>query len=265
MRSSARETPAGFCAALRLALVGALLAGAPLLRADRTEDLARIHLEALGGRERIDALAALRATGQVIDAEGRRVRFTMTAARPARVRLETGGGTRTLVQATDGKEPPWEFDTGKWPPRYQTMFENVGRTFATDAEFDDPLVAGAPRGYTADFTGETLVEGRKLLRVVVTRKPAEAFTLLLDAETYLIAIRVEKRSGSGGKTFQVQTRFDDYRPVDGVLLPHKVTIAVDGRVTQQTLIDNIEPNPALTPETFTRPKAPAPAPAETND
>ncbi len=234
-----------------------LCAWTPAVRADRAEDLARIHLEALGGRERIAAIAALRATGQVITAE-RKVHFTMVAARPARVRLELGAAGRTLVQATDGKEPPWEIDTGKWPPRYQTMNENAARIFAADAEFDDPLVGGVLRGYTAEFAGETVVERRKLLRVLVQRRPSETFTLLVDAETYLIAMRVEKRPGPNGRTVQVQTRYDDYRPVDGVLLPHRVTITVDGTITQQTLIESIEANPELTAETFTRPKAPPP-------
>jgi hypothetical protein len=84
----------------------------------------------------------------------------------------------------------------------------------------------------------------------------ETFALLLDAETYLIAMRIEKRGGAGGKALQVQTRYDDYRPVDGVLFPHRITVVVDGRIVQQTIIENIEPNPPLTPETFTRPKAP---------
>lgn len=240
-----------------LAVAAGCVAALPGLRADRATDLSRIHLEALGGRERLDALAALRASGQVVTAD-RKVRFTMTAARPARVRLETGAAGRTLVQATDGKETPWEIDTGKWPPRYAAMSESAARTFAADAEFDDPLVAGALRGYLAEFTGETMVEGKKLLRVQIERKPMETFSLLLDAETYLIAMRIEKRASADGKVVQIQTRYDDYRPVDGVLFPHRITVVIDARITQQTLIDSIEPNPPLTAETFSRPKAPPP-------
>ncbi len=228
---------------------------ATVARADRADDLVRIHVEALGGRERINALAAMRATGDVVTAAGR-VRFNLIAARPNRVRLETAGaGTRSLVQASDGQEPPWEFDTGNWPPRYTTMPENVGRTFAADAEFDDPLVAGATRGFAFEYAGETEVDGRKYLRVLVTRKPAESYAVLLDSDTYMIAMRAEKRQVAPGKAVQIVTHYDDYRPVDGVLLPHKITVTVDGKITQQTLVDDVTPNPELTPETFTRPKA----------
>jgi len=226
-------------------------------RANRGDDLARIHLEALGGRERVTALAAVRATGYVLQG-GKRVNFYMIAARPSKLRLEMEGGSRTMVQAYDGVDAPWEFDTGKWPPRYIAMAENSARTFVADAEFDDPLVSAETRGYAFDFGGEVQGDGRPMLRVLVTRNLKEQFSLLLDAETYLIAMRVERRSSVGGRPIQIVTRFDDYRPVEGVLLAHKVTVAVDGQMTQQSIIESIEPNPRTTVDTFTRPKAAAP-------
>lgn len=224
------------------------------LAADRAEDLARIHLEALGGRERVDALTAVRATGHVI-AGGKRVDFYMIAARPAKLRLEIDGGGRTQVQAYDGVEPPWEFDTGTWPPRYRTMAENPAKTFMGDAEFDDPLVSGASRGYTLEYGGMAEADGKQYVRVMVTRHLKETFSLLLDQDTYLIMMRVESRMTVAGRPIQIVTRFDDYRPVDGVLLAHKVTMIVDGRATQQSVIESIQANPTFTPETFSRPKS----------
>lgn len=225
-------------------------------RAAKVEEVMRIHLEAIGGSKRVEALSALRATGQVITG-GKRLRFTMTAARPDRVRLETESGGRTLVQASDGKEPPWEFDTGTWPPRYQPMAEVNVRTFTADAEFDDPLVTGKSRGYEFEDAGETEIDGRKLLRVAATRHRKESFHLLLDPDTFLILLRVEPRAAAGGKPQLMITRFDDFRPVSGVLLPHQVTAMVDGKVVQTTKIDQIEPNPEITADTFSRPKSAA--------
>lgn len=231
-------------------------AGAADAFAAKAADLARIHIEAIGGQKRVEALAALRATGQVNSA-GRQLRFTMTAARPDRIRLETESGGRTLVQASDGKEPPWQFDTGTWPPKYQEMPKANIKTFTADAEFDDPLVAGKRRGYEIEHAGEAEVDGRRLLRVLVTRNRTEKFHLLLDPETYLILLRVEPRQGASGKPQLMITRFEDFRPVSGVLLAHQVTLIVDGKVTQTTRIDRIDPNPEITADTFSRPKSAA--------
>lgn len=232
----------------------ALLLAFGLARADEAADIARIHTEAVGGRERIAALGSLRAAGYVI-AGGTRVRFSLTAARPNRIRLETDNAGRTLVQGSDGVEPPWEFDTGTWPPRYRSMAESAARTFVGDAEFDDPLIAGESRGFALNYAGTMEVEGRKLLRVLVTHKVIGASQLLLDSESYLIAFRIEIRTSPGGRKIQIVTRYDDFRPVEGVLLPHQVVVAIDGRVTQETKIESIDANPGLSAESFSRPKA----------
>ncbi len=241
----------------RLAAVLSLVISVSTLRADRAEEIAQIHIEAMGGLKRIEALKSLRATGHVATGK-KQMRFTMTAARPARVRVETDAGGRTLVQATDGAEPAWEFDTGTWPPKYREMNAATARTFVADAEYDDPLVARESRGYTLDYAGEIMVDGRKLLRVLVTHKLSATFSLLLDEETFVIVKRVEHRESAGGRKVQLVTHYEDYRPVDGVLFPFTITLAVDGKATQQTKISRIEPNPDLTNVVFTRPKAAVP-------
>ena len=112
---------------------------------ERIDEIRRMHLEALGGKARVDALSGLRASGQVL-AGGKRLRFIMIAARPVKLRLETESAGRTLVQGYSGEGEPWEFDTGSWPPRYRSLAENSQKTFVADAEFDDPLVGGEKRG-----------------------------------------------------------------------------------------------------------------------
>ena len=224
-----------------------------LVRADPAADIAAIHVEAMGGKTRIEALTALRATGEVT-AAGKTVRFTLLAARPDRVRVETTIGDRTLVQGSDGVAPAWEFEVGAAPePRARTMPEATARTFTADAEFDDPLVAGAARGYGFDFGGEAIAEGRKFFRVLVTRRLAETFTLLVDASTYLVVGRQDIRETATGRRVAVVTRYGDFRPVEGVLLPHQVAVTVDGRVTQETRIDRIEANPFVEAAGFVRP------------
>jgi hypothetical protein len=227
------------------------------LRADAVADIAKIHIEAIGGMERIKALSAVRATGKV-SANGKDVRFTIVAARPDRARVETEGDGRTLVQGSDGVEEPWEFDTGTWPPIYRAMAAGSARTFKADAEFDDPLVMGAARGYVLEYAGEVDVEGKKMFRILVTHKLRDTFSLLVDSETYFIQKRVEKRTTVSGRTVHVITHYEDFRPVDGVLLPYKVVTSIDGKMTQMTQITKVEANPKVNDQMFTRPKVTVP-------
>ena len=169
---------------------------------------------------------------------------------------------RTLVQGYDGVEPPWEFDTGVWPPRYQPVSPALARRIIADAEFDDPLIAGPARGYALDYAGEVEVDGRKMRRVLETHKLTESFSLLIEPDTYLITIRTESRTSAAGRPLLIVTRYGQFQPVAGVLHPHEITTSMDGRVSQITRIDHIEPNPEITPETFSALKtvtAPGPA------
>lgn len=227
--------------------------GAALARADRVAELRRLHLEAIGGADRVAALAAIKATGEV-ESGGKKLRFTMLAARPDRIRIETAREERTLIQAYDGDRAPWQFDTGEWPPRYRDMDEAAADTFVADAEYDDPLVARLERGFTFEDGGVLKEGSRELIRLRVSRRLTEHFTLYLDPKTYLITDRLEERRNAAGRVSRVVTRFGNYQPVRGVLLPHEITVLVDGRMLQRTRIQAIEPNPDTNEETFSRPR-----------
>jgi len=46
--------------------------------------------------------------------------------------------------------------------------------------------------------------------------------------------------------------FDDYKSVDGVLLPHHISRAIDGQTNEEWTFKTIRVNPAFKPETFAR-------------
>lgn len=244
----------------RLGLMIVWIAAVPVaLRAadDPLGELLRVHREVVGGAERIEALHSLRASGSVVTG-GKKVRFTMIAARPNKIRLQTDVGGRTLVQVSDGMEPPWEYDTGAWPPTYKKMDPVSAKTFAADAEFDDPLIVGEGRGFVFEYLGQKNIDGEKMDLVQVNRKGESPFTLYVN-ESYSIVRRVEQRTSVSGRALDIVTFYEDYGPVSGVMMPHKVVVAVNGQITQQTVLETIEANTELTPETFAMPKPVTPS------
>jgi hypothetical protein len=234
--------------------VGALaLSAAALPAAEALTELTALHLAAMGGAERVAALGALRATGEV-EAGGKRMRFMLLAARPDRVRLETEASGRRLVQGTDGTAPPWEVDLRASAGRSVVIPPAAARVFAADAEFDGPIVSGAARGFVIEEAGQVEVDGVRLRRLLVTRRMTDSFWLLLDPRTFLVVRRIEHRVTAIGRRAEVVTRYGDFRPVDGVLHPHHIEVAVDGRTVQLTRIERIESNPAIEPGVFQRPE-----------
>ncbi|MDF3056851.1 MAG: hypothetical protein K0R17_1066 [Rariglobus sp.] len=222
---------------------------ASVARADFAKDLARIHTEAVGGRTRVNELKSLKATG-VTRLEHGELKFMLWAARPNQIRTEITSGARTTVQVWDGKAEPWRADS---QTRKITLLRGEqAEEFKTEAEFDDPLLAGADRKVSLDYAGEVELEGRELLKVLVTQNFTELSFVYLDPASYLIVRRDVVRRRRGGEVV-VRTDYSDFRAVGGVMMPHRLVVSRNGKRMHETVIDRIEPNPALSDSIFKLP------------
>ena len=217
--------------------------------ADQAVDLARLHTEAIGGAARIAQFSALQSTGSVRIGE-RTLRIGLVAQRPNRVRTIVQAEGSMLTQAYDGVNPPWQIDSSAKSPEPQLMGEAAAREFAGDAEFDDPLVSPPERGYSVDYAGTTEVNGRRIFRLLVTRKFTETFELELDGETYFIIRRLSTRWQPGGREIELETRFADFRPVAGVIVPFRIAVYAGDRLLHETVLESVEANPPLSASVF---------------
>lgn len=223
-------------------------------RAEEVDELARIHTEAIGGRARLAKIEALRARGRVV-AAGQTLEFELIAQRPNRVRVAMRAGARELVQIADGSGCAWriEPDEVTGAEKTVTMVPADAREFTADAEFDDPLASLPERGYQLDSAGETEWEGRRVWRVLLTRNDVAPSYLLVDPETYFILARIRQRRLPSGREVAEDTIYGDFRPVAGVIFPFRVQTRVDGRLTRETVLLNVEPIPPPPAGTFTVP------------
>lgn len=240
-------------ATVRVAFTLALVATPRSALADRADEIVRIHIAALGGSERIAALQAYRATGHIVIGN-ERVALTVVAARPDRLRVEMRYPNRTLVQATDGTHGPWQSDSAAAAPSIELMRGPMADDFTAAAEFDDPLVGAQVYGCSIDYAGEMKVDGRPMLRLLVTERLTKVFSLLIDPETYFIVARIDERPTPSGETTRLVTRYADYRPVGGVLSPHVISVYSNGQPVREAVLDHIEPNPIIRSEWFIPPK-----------
>ena len=58
------------------------------------------------------------------------------------------------------------------------------------------------------------------------------------------------RAGSAPEIVDITLFFDDYRPEDGVTLPHHITRAIGGQTNEELTFKTIKINPAFKAETF---------------
>jgi hypothetical protein len=219
------------------------------LHADFAQDLAHIHTEATGGRARVQALKSLRATGITHTDKGD-LDFVLWGERPNRLRIEVGSGGRTIVQGWDGHHEPWTTDSTV--KRTLILAGEVASVFKSEAEFDDPLLAGPDRPVSLDYVGEVTEDRRDLLKIMVTHNFTAVSFVYLDPSNYLMVRRDAVRRYRAGQIV-VRTDYSDFRPVDGVLLPHRLIVTQLGKKVRETVITRIEANPVLPAGLFSAP------------
>ena len=231
------------------ALVGLL---SVRLTADTAQDIARIHVESIGGLARLERFESLRSSGTTHMA-GQILDIQMWAERPNRVRIESEVARDVLVQAWDGEHEPW-IQVGR-SGEARPLAPLAAAQFRAEADFYDPLYRPEERGFTLDYAGEDRIGDQTVLKLLVTRNLTEEFLLHLAADTYFILRRDEMRQ-VGGQRIQTQTSFGDFRPVLGVIFPHRITVRSAEGVLYETVLDWTEGNPPIDPNIFAMPGRP---------
>lgn len=221
-------------------------------RAEDAASLARIHEEAIGGRLRLGLLQTMRVDGEVL-IDGRRLEFSLWAERPNKIRMETRTDDHMIVQATDGVNSPWQMDPNAETPKPTYLPASASLEFSADAEFDDPLVNYEAKGYTLDYAGTEDWYGRRAFKLFVTRRHVTGYYLLVDAETYFIVGKKSVRDLGFGREIPIETRYDDFRPVAGIIMPHRVVVTSEGKPLHETRMRRVRPNAPVPPNAFAMP------------
>ena len=221
----------------------------PGVRAQTLDEVLARHYEAMGGLEKTKAVQAVKMTGTaLVPSNNVELEMAVYQARPNRYLVaQQFQGTR-LAQSYDGKAA-WvvnPLDGASDQPVKVPPAE--AEAIAEMSDFDGPLYDAAAKGHTLVLAGQEDVEGRKAHRIEVTLQSGSTQTLYLDAEHYVTLRRVAKTEQNGTEAEVVQ-RFDDYRLVDGILVPHLLETMMNGEVISRVTIESVELNPTLD-ETF---------------
>ena len=214
-------------------------------------DIARIHVEAIGGVDRLTRLESLRTAGET-KAGGQELEFQMWARRPNAVRIEIEAKDLMMIQGWDGKGEPWiqAGENGQARP----MQPVLASAFKLEAEFDDPLFNAEERGYVLDYAGEDEVGGRPVVKLIATRSASDQSVLFLAADTYFIVRQDRVQLRPDGSRSETQTFYGDFRPVQGVILPHKILVWAGEELVSDTELNWMEANPPVDDALFTMPR-----------
>ena len=218
--------------------------------AEESSELDRVlamHYEARGGLEKLRSIQGARATG-TMSVQGMEAPFTISLRRPNQVRVEGDFGGMALIQAFDG-EQAWGQAPGQ--PRPVAFEGEVAAAQAADATLSSPWFEYTELGYEVELAGREEIESGEAWKLVVTAPGGVAHQVFIGTEDGLEKKRIS-RADFGFGLEDSETRFEDYRDVDGLMLAHR-QILVSSLGEMPLTLSSYEINPEIDPDIFFMP------------
>src|SRR5438477_1583667 len=239
---------------LYLSLVLALFV-APAVLAQTADDIIAKHIQAMGGKDKIQTVKTMKMTGKMQVQEGLEAPITMMVKVPDQVRMEFTIQGLTAVQAYDGKNG-WDIMpfTGKKDP--EAMSGDDIKELQDQADIW-PLLDYKGKGNQVELLGKDKVEGTDTYKLKLTRKNGDVSTIYLDSDNYM-EIKDEEKRMMRGTEHEIETSLGDYREVNGIMFPFAVESSQKGSPEKQKItIEKVELNAPVDEASFKMPPAPA--------
>jgi outer membrane lipoprotein-sorting protein len=213
------------------------------------------NTQAAGGRSAIEAVQSIEVDLHIVD-PGFEVDGKYRAARPGRMRIDVmAGGKHVYTEAFDGQRG-WQWkgqgttieqESPKATAALRHGVELPGKLFGLHELYQ--------RGHRVDLAGRETIDGIDYYALRVTLNDGFMTTLYVDPRNWLITRRRDVRPlhvDVDPTPTTIESRFSDFRKVDGVLFPFASTDTdiATGKVLETTHVRSIKVNPKFNPATF---------------
>jgi hypothetical protein len=179
--------------------------------------------------------------------------FQMDLARPIKTHLEVPFQGQTAVQVYDGKNG-WKLRPFLGRHEVESFTPDELKIAASQQELDGALINHAAKGTSVALDGTETLEGRNTYRLKLTYKTGEVRHLWIDAQTFLDAKIEGAPRRWDGKTRTVATYFRDYKPVDGLMIAHRLETRIEGVSGAENIyVDKVALNPTFAASVFAKP------------
>jgi hypothetical protein len=211
-----------------------------LLQARSVDEIINKHVEARGGKKKLNLIHSLYMEGirEVIRKEIS-IQVTKVHGKLYRNDFEYDG-KRGFTEVTPGEG--WAFI-----PRQSQKVESITgdrlKTMQFELDIHGPLIEYASKGNKAERDGKESIEGKEAYKIKITLSNGKEVMYFIDTETFLVLqIRETKPRLDGDVEKEIITNFSDYRPIDGVMFPHRIINPGQGLASGSTIFTEIKVN-----------------------
>jgi len=204
-------------AALTFLLVFLLV---PSLRAQEPSKIIDQYVKASGGSKALSRIQTLSIQGTFTDAGDKSGTFTLDTKLPNRFYSELLIGERGVIEAYNGKSAWHQTADGV----LATLTGEEGLQLEAASQFYNSRLLDLKKHKIAiALVGHAQVKGRDSLQLEVTSATGIKRQAFFDSQSHLLS----KESATVGGVNQ-EVLYDDYRPENGIQIPHRIELHRDG-------------------------------------
>lgn len=213
------------------------------LKAQTADEIIAKHFEARGGIDIFKNLKSRIIKTKFILPQGEAfITILQTASDKMKTTIETGG--QEIVEAYDGTNA-WTINPFRGVTSAQKMSGEAEKIMINRSIFESPLINYKDKGHEVALEGTEMIKDKKCFKIKFTNKNQKVEHYFFDAETYLMSMKRDKNGDS---------YYSDFKKVDSMLLPYKVTLMVDGQMRQEMQVQEIELNTEIADAEFAYPE-----------
>jgi outer membrane lipoprotein-sorting protein len=202
--------------------------------AQTADEIVASNLKAKGGIEKLKSISSVKMIGKMT-AQGREMPMTVYSKRPNLLRQDIKLPVGSVVQAFDGTTA-WVIPPGEEAAREVTGPQAEGAR--KNADFDSPLLDYAAKGHKIELVGKEKAGGADVYHLRLVKKDGAIEHYYIDATTNLEVKRTAEVD-AGGATQLLESELSDYKPIDGMMIPHTIKQSMGGMPVSQMTIDSI--------------------------
>src|SRR3984957_5791396 len=170
------------------------------------------YLKAEGGRKALSKVQTLTLQGTFPNADGAPGTFTFYLKSPNRYYCEVVSGPQPLIEAYNGKSAWQQSASGLIAT---LLGKDSAEVEAASQYYNSRLLDLKKAKIGAAYVGHAEVYGKDALQVELTGVNGLKRELFFDAQSHLLTKESAQRNGQSQETF-----YSDYRPENGITLPH---------------------------------------------
>lgn len=208
------------------------------------KDLLKKYADAAGGKEKWKELKNYVVEMHSLSGAGN-VTLTAFMKKPNKYRIDLDNPPNKMIKTYNGTKGVVSINY-----RPQEMGAGEQAEMAEEADFFDELLFSEERGYAPELVGEDMLDGRKVIKIKITKNKTDVQTYFLDAETYLPAMVTEHSQDENFRGVLFKTLLSDYRQVDGVQFPHKISLMANDNLMWERAVDSVKFNTKVEDKVF---------------